>query len=142
MFSTAHLHPMIVHFPIAIIIIGFLADLSSLIFSREKCLSVMGFYLEVVGMLATIAAFLTGYLFTSPMDGEAGIIREQHETFALLTLITIIIASCFRIFIVYRKKEETSLKYLSLGIFFIAFVFVSITGYLGGSLVMDYLIGI
>ena len=141
MFSTAHLHPMIVHFPVAIIIIGVLADMSSLIFTKEKCLSTMGFYLEIIGMLSAIAAFATGYFFTSPMEGEAGLMRERHATFAFLTLLSIIVATGFRVFIVYRKKQETNLKYISLGIFFVAFVFVSITGYLGGNLVWDLLTG-
>ena len=101
----------------------------------------MGYYLEIAGMLAAIAAYATGYFFTSAMDGEAGLMRERHATFALFTLITIIVATCFRMLIVYMKKEETNLKYVSLGIFFLAFIFVSITGYLGGSLVWDYLMG-
>jgi uncharacterized membrane protein len=141
MISTTHLHPMIVHFPIAIIIVGFIADVSSLIFKKEKCLSTMGLYLEIIGLLAVIAAYGTGYFFTSPLEGEAGMMRERHETFALFTLIAIILATSFRVYITYKKKEETNLKYISLGIFFLAFIFVSITGYLGGSLVMEYLIG-
>ena len=142
MISPAHFHPMLVHFPIVIITIGFLADLSSLFFKKEKCFSTMGYYLEIVGMLAAIAAYGTGYFFTGKLSGEAGLMRERHVTFALFTLISIILATCFRILIVSMKKEETNLKFVSLGIFFLAFIFVSITGYLGGSLVLDYLIGV
>jgi uncharacterized membrane protein len=142
MFDTAHFHPMIVHFPIALIIVGFLADLFSLIIKREKCLSTMGFYLEILGTLAAIAAFSTGYFFTSPMDGEPGLMRDRHETFALLTLISILLAVAFRIYIVVKKKEESGLKFIALAFFFLAFIFVSITGFLGGILVMEYMIGI
>jgi uncharacterized membrane protein len=142
MINTAHLHPMVVHFPIAIITIGFIADLSSLLFKKEKCLSRMGFYLEIIGALAAIVAFSTGLLFTTPMDGDPGIMRERHATFAFLTLIAIIVATLFRIVIVAMKKDETRLKYLSLGIFFLAFIFVSVTGYLGGTLVYEYLLQI
>ena len=76
MFDTSQFHPMVVHFPIAIIIIGFLFDLSSLFLTKVKCLSTMGLYLEVIGMLGAIAAFGTGYYFTSQMEGEAGILKD------------------------------------------------------------------
>ncbi|MDP4281545.1 MAG: DUF2231 domain-containing protein [Bacteroidota bacterium] len=142
MFDIYHLHPMVVHFPIAIIFIGFLADILSLFVKKEKCLSKMGYYLEILGMLAAIVAFGSGYFFTMPMEGEAGMIRDKHELFATLTLITIIIATFFRILTVYLKKEDTNLKYLTLFLFFLAFIFVGYTGYLGGSLVFNFMIGI
>jgi uncharacterized membrane protein len=144
MFDTSHFHPMIVHFPIAIIIIGFLFDLFSLFITREKCLSKMGLYLEVLGMFAAIAAFGTGYylFLTSPMDGAAGVLEHQHKLFATLTLISIILATFYRLLIVYQKKEETYLKYVAMSLFLCAFVFVQITGYLGGNLVYNYMVGV
>ena len=51
---------MIVHFPIALITVGFLADVFSLFFKNEKCLSKTGFYLMVMGALSAIAAWSTG----------------------------------------------------------------------------------
>ncbi|MCX6243119.1 MAG: DUF2231 domain-containing protein [Bacteroidetes bacterium] len=142
MFDITHIHPMVVHFPIALLMVGFLADLASLLFTREKCFSTMGFYLEILGLLAVIVAFGTGYFLTGEMEGEAGHVRDQHELFATLTLITIIVASLVRVVIMYIEKEKTNLKYLFIGLFLLAAVFVGITGYLGGSLVMNYMIGI
>ena len=142
MFEITYLHPVVVHFPIALIIVGFVADISSLLFKKEKCLSTMGLYLEALGMLAAIVAVGTGYFLTSPMDGEAGALRERHELFAFLTLGTIIAAVFFRILLVYLKKDATRLKYVALGLFFLAFIFVTITGHLGGTLVFEYLVGV
>ena len=142
MFNTSHFHPMLVHFPIAIITIGFLFDILSLIIKKDPCLSKTGYWLEIIGMAGAIFAFGSGYFFTSPMEGEAGIMREKHEFFATFTLISIIVATLFRIVITYLNKDATNLKYMSVGLFFIAFVFVSITGYLGGILVLDYMIGL
>jgi uncharacterized membrane protein len=39
MFATSHLHPMLVHFPIALILIGFLAELAFLVIKKEVCLT-------------------------------------------------------------------------------------------------------
>ena len=54
---------MIVHFPIALITVGFLAEVVSLFFKSEKCLSKTGFYLMILGALSAIAAWSTGQLF-------------------------------------------------------------------------------
>ena len=35
MFSTSHLHPMLIHFPIALVAIGFLAECISLIVKKN-----------------------------------------------------------------------------------------------------------
>jgi uncharacterized membrane protein len=142
MFDTSHFHPMVVHFPIAIIMTGFLVDLLSLFITKEKCLPKLGLYLEVLGMLAAIAAFGTGYYLTSLMEGEAGLLRDKHQLFATLTLISIILATFLRLLLVYQKKEESQMKYVALCLFLLAFIFVGITGYLGGNLVYGYMVGL
>jgi uncharacterized membrane protein len=142
MLDSSHFHPMLVHFPIAIITVGFLFDLVALTMKKEPCLSRTGYWLEIIGMAGAVFAFGSGYFFTSPMEGEAGIMRDRHEFYATVTLISIILATLFRIVITYLNKETSGMKYLSLGLFFISFIFVSITGYLGGTLVIDYMIGL
>ena len=141
MISVTHLHPMVVHFPIALIIVGFAADFLGLFLKNETWLPKAAFWLMLLGFLSAVVAFCTGYFFTSPMEGDPGIVRERHELFAVLTLIAISLSAIFRTVIVIMKKDETRLKYISLGIYFLAFALVSVTGYIGGSLVMDYLIG-
>lgn len=142
MFNVSHLHPMIVHFPIALIAVGFLADIVNLCTKKEPCLSKIGYYLEILGMAGAIFAWGTGYFLTSPMEGEAGLMRERHELFATITLVTIVIATIARIILNYWGTENTKFKYIPLALFFLAFLFVSYTGFLGGSLVMDYMIGL
>jgi uncharacterized membrane protein len=135
MFDIQHLHPMVVHFPIAIILVGFLADLLSLFIKKEKCLSTMGLYLELLGVLAALVAFGTGRFLTGTAIEDAGHTGEIHKLFATLTLITIVLAGFFRLLIVYQKKEGTWLKYVAMGIFFLAVAFVSVTGFFGGLIV-------
>jgi len=134
---------MIVHFPIALITIGFLADVVSLFFKSEKCLSKTGFYLMVLGALAAIAAWSTGQFFTSePSQGEIVNVFEKHETAALITMILMIIGSGFRIWLVAQKKEETPLKWIAFGFYLLAFASVTFTGYMGGSMVYNFMVGL
>ena len=143
MINTGHIHPMIVHFPIALIIVGFLADVVSLFFRNEKCLSKTGFYLMVLGSLAAIAAWSSGQLFADePTEGAILKVFENHETGALITMIIIVIGALFRIWLVIKKKEETSLKWVVFGFYFLAFSAVSFTGYMGGKMVYDFMIGL
>jgi uncharacterized membrane protein len=135
MLDLTHVHPMVVHFPIAIIMVGFLADITGLLFMRDKCLTKMGLYLETLGALAALVAFGTGHLLTGDTIDDAGHAGEMHELFATLTVIAILVAVLFRIFLVIRKKDETQMKFLALGLFFLAFCFVAVTGYFGGLVV-------
>ena len=143
MFSTTHLHPMIVHFPIALITVGFLADVIYLFYSSEKCLSKTGFYLMVIGTLAAAAAWLTGQLFTSePQQGAILTVFTKHETAALITLIIMIIGSTFRIWLVLKKKDETNLKWVVFGLYLIGFASVTYTGFMGGTMVYNYMMAL
>lgn len=140
MLDTSHLHPLIVHFPVALIIVGFLADVVFLFCKSEKCLSKTGFYLMVLGALAAIAAWTTGQLFTDePSQGEIAKVFERHETGALLTMILMIIGASLRIYLVIRKKEETNLKWIVFILFLAAFLTVSYTGFMGGTMVYVYM---
>jgi len=130
---------MLVHFPIALVAFGFLADCSSLFFKKEACLSKMGFYLLIAGTLAALAALLSGILFTSEMTGAAGEVMETHELMAWLTVSALVITSLLRIYLLKQKQESSSLKWLAFGFYTAAAVLVSITGFFGGTLVYNYM---
>lgn len=144
MIPLSHLHPMSVHFPIALITVGFLFDLASLFYKKEPSLPKVGYYLQVLGMLAAIAAWGTGYFIAgaTQMEGEAMQVREQHELFATLSLVAVIVATIARIILVYQKTENTLFRYIPFGLSFVSVIFITITGYLGGKLVIDFMIGI
>jgi uncharacterized membrane protein len=139
MFDTSHLHPMLVHFPIALVISGFLADLASLFLKKEAWLSKAGFYLLVLGTLSALAAWLTGTFFTSPMSDSAGEIKATHAFFAWLALGSLIAASVVSILYRSLKTENSNLKWFSFALYALAAAFVGITGFYGGSLVYNYM---
>jgi len=143
MLNTDHLHPMLVHFPIALITVGFIAEVISMFFKSEKCLSKTGFYLMVLGALAAIVAWATGHLFTSePAQGAIVKIFERHETGALITMILIILGATFRVWLLIQKKEETQLKWIAFGFYLLAFAAVTFTGFMGGTMVYDYMMAL
>ena len=143
MFNTAHLHPMVVHFPIALILAGFLAEVILLFFKKATWLSATGFYLMVLGTLGAIVSFGSGELFTMhPSEGEIVGIFEQHETGAWITLVSMVIATLFRTWLVLAKRYEGTMKWISLFIYFIGFAAVSITGFLGGTMVYNFMVGL
>jgi uncharacterized membrane protein len=142
MISTSHFHPMLVHFPIALVAFGFLAELAWVFYKKEVCLSKTGFYLLIFGTLSAIAAWLTGTLFTAEMSGSAGEIKETHELFAWLTLGTLIITSVLRVIIQIKNIENPKLNWVAFVLYALAAIFVSITGFFGGTLVYNYMMPI
>jgi len=135
--STSHFHPMMVHFPIAIVTIGFIADLASLFFKKETWLQKSALWLLIFGTLAALAAVITGALFTSEMSGSAGEVRETHEMFAFITLGALVVTSVFKIIV--HNKPTVTLKWVAFLLYAIATLSVSITGFFGGTLVYNYM---
>lgn len=142
MFDTSHLHPMIVHFPVALLIAGFLADTVYMLYKKEACLSKLGLYLMLAGTLGAIAAVISGNLFTEDLSGSVEAIRERHETFANVTMYLMIVASILRIVLVRRGVAESKAGLGVYLLYLIGVILVGYTGFLGGSMVFDYLIGI
>jgi uncharacterized membrane protein len=143
MFSTSHLHPMIVHFPIALITIGFLTDVLALFFKEEKWLPKAGLFLMVTGALAAVAAWSTGQVFTTePTQGAIVEVFNKHETAALITMIIMLIGSAFRIWLVINNKEESNLRWVTFGLYFIGFCAVTFTGFMGGTMVYNYMMAL
>jgi len=142
MFDTSHLHPLIVHFPIALLIVGFVADTVYLIYKKEVCLSKVGFYLMLAGTLGAIAAVLSGNFFTEDLSGSVEVIRERHETLANITMYLMIVASILRIILVKKGKTESLAGWGVYILYLAGVILVGYTGMLGGTMVFNYMIGI
>lgn len=139
MLSLTHLHPMIVHFPIALVTIGFLADLVSVFMKKDTFLPKLSFSLLIVGTLSAIAAVLTGVFFTFELFGEAGTAREIHALFAFVTLALLIVTTIFKSLPFINGIVTNRTKTIAFLFYLLAMISVSITGYLGGSLVYNYM---
>lgn len=139
MFTLSHVHPMLVHFPIALISTGFLLELIYLFRKKEVCLTKAGYYLLILGTLATVITWLSGSFLTAEMEGSAGQVRETHELLATITVVLLIIAAAIRIYVVVKKKDDKKLKNIAFVVYALATISVMITGFFGGTLVYNYM---
>lgn len=144
MFSSTHYHPMVVHFPIALLAVAFLADTVGLLIKKEHCFHKAGFILQVLGTLGVIAAFFSGDEFTS-WETFAGPTKDAfllHQDAAIITIWIAITATVARILIVMMKKFTGVLKWVCIILLFVSMLSVLRTGFLGGDLVLNFLMGI
>ncbi len=128
MISTSHFHPMLVHFPIALVTVGFFAELLSMYVKKEVCFSKLGFYLLLAGTISAIFALLSGLIFTDEMSGAAHDVLELHELFAFTTLGLLLVTSIIRTYLVIKKEEHKTLMK-------IAFILYALALYRLGALV-------
>lgn len=143
MIDTTHIHPMIVHFPIALLIVGFLFDVTGM-FVRKEFFSWAGFSLLMLGALGVIAAFISGNLAGSGIT-EEGVLKqalETHESAAELTVWITGFAALFRLALVLLKKYKGYLKIAALVIYLAAVAAIGRTGFYGGELVYKHAAGV
>lgn len=143
MIDTTHIHPMIVHFPIALLIVGFLFDLIG-IFVKKEFYCKAGFYLLILGTLGVIAAYFSGDMAGDGIS-EVGALKqalETHESAAMLSLWIMVIASVVRIGTVAFKKYSGAYKWIALALFLIGVLSIARTGYYGGELVFKHAAGV
>ena len=143
MIDTQHLHPMIVHFPIALLIIGLLADAIGL-FLKKDFFTKAGFYLLILGTLGVIAAYFSGNLAGEGVT-EAGSLKqalETHEDAAELSVWLMAAAALVRITFVIIKRYSGILKWTAFALFLIGVLSIARTGYYGGELVYKHAAGV
>jgi uncharacterized membrane protein len=142
MISATHLHAMIVHFPIALLMVGFLSELISLVTGR-KFFSQVSFYLLILAAAGALTAYFTG---DAAGDGlEGGSLKKAmdlHEQAAVITLWLTVAAALLRTAFELLKKKMLWLKITAIVLFGAAVAGVGRTGYLGGQLVYKHAAGV
>lgn len=142
--NIAELHPLVVHFPIALLIVAVLFDLAALLLKRED-LSSGALYLQGIAALGAIAAVLTGNEAEEPVEHLAGIepILERHEDLGKILMWAVIAVVALRLVLTLKKKMDHQgaralAAVLSLGLA----ALVGVTGFFGGKLVYEYGAGV
>lgn len=142
MITAPHLHAMVIHFPIALIMAGFLSELIAL-FSKKQFFKNAAFYLLLLGALGAIVAYVSGsYAGGGMTDAMLQEPLELHENAALITLCLAIITSLVRAAMYYFHYQRTWTQWASFLLFAVLVGYVARTGYLGGQLVFKHGAGI
>lgn len=142
MISATHLHAMIVHFPIALLLVGFLFEVIGLI-RKSSFFKQASFYLLLLAAAGAITAYLTGDAAGDGMEGGSlGMAMEAHEQAAMITLLLTIAAALVQLTLELIKRSISWLNVVAFILFAAAVVGVSRTGYLGGQLVFKHAAGV
>jgi uncharacterized membrane protein len=140
----SNLHPQIVHFPIAILILYAVFELIGII-SKKDSLQKTAHLLLAIGVLTAIAAVLTGNqaaeLVKLKLSTNFESLIEEHETFATITLWYFFATLVLRTYLILKKKFNGVYKYLFIPIVLVGVYFIYQTGNHGGKLVYKYGIG-
>jgi uncharacterized membrane protein len=142
MISATHLHAMLVHFPIALLIVGFLCEMVSL-FYKTAFFRQGALFLLILGTLGSIASFFAGKAAGDGMDeGSLGIAMEQHKQAAILSLWLTIVTAVLYLAVYFLQNKKVWVKVLSVLMFALVIGAIGRTGYLGGQLVFKHGAGI
>lgn len=142
MISPTHLHAMAVHFPIALLIIGFFSEIVGLIF-KKTFFNKAALYFLILGTFGTIVSYLSGDAAGEGIEegalGKAIALHEQAASITLwLSIATTLVYGAVELF-KYRHKWT---KLIIVLLFTALIASVTRTGYLGGQLVYKYGAGV
>lgn len=140
-----NVHPLLVHFPIALLIAALVLDLVAL-FARKDRLTVGTGAILVLAALGAAAALITGFLAEEtveamPPDEARHETLEAHELAAIAVLVLTIALALWRV-AARMEYPQGRLRWLYLALLAVACVLVSITGHLGGTLVYVHGVGV
>ncbi len=139
----ATIHPMVVHFTIAILYLAVLAEIIAYFRRKDAFYERAGFILLGLGVLATIAAGVAGSISETydRITPAVAAMLATHRFYGELTGVLFLIAWVIRLVTRYRKSPAR-VSLIALLISLVALGFLSYVGYLGGTMVYDHGLGI
>ena len=135
-----NLHPLIVHFPIVLLLLAMLSQLAVLFFPKNNQLKWLTFFFLLTGCIGTFIAIQTAVHISGDADDKAIDIFEAHQRFGNLILWFSIAATVLRFATIKWFKKKYLEIILTIVLITIS-VFVTITGHHGAQLVHIYDVG-
>src|SRR5688572_24344592 len=124
------LHPLIVHFPIGLLVIVFVLELFTLNKKNQELRSAINLLL-IVGALSAVAAVIFGLLLKT-QDQYSGRILTIHQWSGIATAILAVATVTLHLLVSTRSKEHLLKTYRAILIFTV--LCVTIAGHYGASL--------
>lgn len=139
----AELHPLIVHFPIASLILYSLFEITGILIKREFVLK-MAYVLLVIGIVTAVGAVLTGNQAAEAAviyNAEWDNVIDKHEDYATITLWYFFAILVFRTYLTVKKKFSGIYKYVFIPLVVLGIFLIYETGVYGSKLVYEHGIG-
>lgn len=136
-----NIHPLVIHFPIALILVMVACDFIGLLAGKKSFISAANI-LSVFASLGAVVAVISGTLASESIwhNEAAHELMETHETIGFIVLGIIIVLTIFRLAV--GKKIYGSLGWIALIIGLVGASFVTYTAFLGGEMVFDHGAGV
>lgn len=140
-----NIHPMLVHFPIGLLIIAVLMDLLQLIKPLQSRLDFTAVLIYGIGTIGSVAAFWSGRIAseTVKVSIEAQTVMNDHDDWALYTMIFFLIFTAIRIGLYIFRKDQLFVSRIVVPLFALIGAGLLVqTGELGKELVYKHGVGI
>jgi uncharacterized membrane protein len=138
--NQTHLHLLITHLPIFGSILGAVVLIHGL-WTKSSHTQIAAYIVFIISSIGAGIAYLTGEAAEETVEDIQGVAKkmiEEHEEFAIIALVSLIIlgsASIVALFLTLRKSPSAkTMSRVILLISFISFGLVTWTGYLGGQI--------
>lgn len=137
------LHPLLVHFPIALFVSALAFDLVGVLWRRAAFTSA-GLYAQTLGALAAGLAVITGNQAEEAAERLMGIeeVLEWHERLGTATWWVALAAVALRWYLTRKEPLGPALRALMLGLSLGLAILVGVAGFYGGKLVYDFGAGV
>ncbi|MCB9206982.1 MAG: DUF2231 domain-containing protein [Ignavibacteriales bacterium] len=142
----AKLHPLVIHFPIALLFFYILLEVSNIFINKDYLRNVSLFVL-LLGVIGGVVAVLTGNQSLQILEQNSNITRlhiryiNNHEYFATITLWYFFVILIVKIYLLKKKNYKQIFRYLFVIFVIGGGIILYQASKLGGKLVYSFGIG-